>query len=85
MAQEMFSNVTATKREQPNFRLPLPLPLPTSKEVVNGPRTLKTAPRALNILDNGKPRHVILHRMKSGCHDPHRPDSSRAMPYLNER
>ena len=47
MTLERFSNLTvlfktATNREQSH----LPLPL-TLKEVVTGPRTLKTAPRAL--------------------------------------
>ena len=49
MTKERFSNLTVLNnhKERTAKFAPTPLPPSTSKEVVTGPRTLKTAPRAL--------------------------------------
>ena len=55
MTKERFSNQTvlnSNKERTAKFAPTLPPPPPTSKEVVTGPRTLKTSPRALKIHQN---------------------------------
>ena len=52
MTQERFSNLTVLnshKERTAKFAPTLPYPASTSKEVVTGPRSLKTAPGALKI------------------------------------
>ena len=53
MTKERFSNQTVlNSNKERTAKFAPTLPPPTSKEVVTGPRTLKTSPRALKIHQN---------------------------------